>query len=375
MAGIYIHIPFCKQACTYCNFHFTVSQMHKAAMVRAIVKEIHQNNAFIADKNIETIYIGGGTPSICTVAELALILNAIYSKFGIIENAEITLEANPDDISVAKLQEWKKLGINRLSVGVQSFNDAELKWMNRAHHATQSLQCIADIKAAGFTNYSVDFIFGSPLQTNQILQQNIEIIAAFDVPHVSCYALTVEKKTTLSKLIADKKTLDVDADKQAAQFYLLLQLMEKYQYLQYEISSFCKPNYQSRHNSSYWQGKAYYGFGPSAHAYNGNNARRWNMANNGLYIQATQNNIPIYEEETLTEADQVNEYVMTALRTSEGINLEKVKTLFGALEMERIFKVANKNIASSKVLINTTHIKLTNEGKFFADGIAGALFK
>ncbi len=329
---------------------------------------------FNADEKIETIYIGGGTPSLLSFGELKLLLNSIYKKFSVANDAEITLEANPDDITKTILNEWLKLGINRLSVGLQSFNDVELKWMNRAHNAAASLQCIDDIKAAGMHNFSVDLIFGSPLQSNEDLKQNFDIIANKNVPHISCYALTVEPKTVLNKLINENKSEPMDTDKQAEQFLLLLDMMEKNRYDQYEISSFCKPGFRSRHNSSYWQGKAYYGFGPAAHSFDGIKKRKWNVASNSLYITALQqNNIPA-EEEILTKEQQVNEYIMTALRTCEGIDIEKIENYFGLDNKRKILKKANKFILEKKLIYSNSTLCLTREGKFLADGIAASLF-
>jgi oxygen-independent coproporphyrinogen III oxidase len=374
LAGIYIHIPFCKQACNYCNFHFSVSLKNKAAFIAALVKEISTPQDFIIDKNIETIYFGGGTPSILSAEELVLIFDALHNNFVIDENAEITLEANPDDITKQKLKEWKSIGINRLSVGLQSFNEAELKWMNRAHNAAQSLQCLDEIAAAGFDNFSVDLIYGSPLQSNEDLKNNFDIIAARNIPHISCYALTVENGTVLNKLINENKSPSVDTNKQAEQFYFLLDLMSATGYEQYEISNFSKPNYRSKHNSSYWKSKPYFGFGPSAHSYNGIDTRRWNIANNGLYIQSIEKNIIPFEAEILTRKDCINEFVMISLRTIEGIDLKILEDKFGIEEVSRIIKSIKKYIRQNKIEVIDKHVRLTNEGKFFADGIAGDLF-
>jgi oxygen-independent coproporphyrinogen III oxidase len=374
LAGIYIHIPFCKQACNYCNFHFSVSLKHKVAFTEALLKEIVSPTQFITDNTIETIYFGGGTPSLLTKADLKAIFEVLHNRFDIAKDAEITLEANPDDITVDVLKTWKHIGINRLSVGLQSFNEAELKWMNRAHNATQSLKCLDDIQAVGFSNFSVDLIYGSPLQTDEDLKQNFQLIASKNIPHISCYALTVENGTLLNKKIQEKKSPNVDAEKQAEQFHLLLKLMEDAGYEQYEISNFCKLGYRSKHNSSYWQGKPYFGFGPSAHSFDGKNNRRWNIANNSLYIQSLAKNIIPYETEILTDEQCVNEYVMTALRTIEGINLEVVEKRFGIKNKERVLFEAEKYLKQGKLKEESRCLKLTNKGKFFADGIAADLF-
>ncbi len=374
MAGIYIHIPFCKQACTYCNFHFSVSLKNKAALLQALAKEILLAKDFISDTKIETIYIGGGTPSLLSLTEMQFIFDTLRQKFTIATDAEITLEANPDDINMQMLSNLKLVGINRLSVGLQSFNEAELVWMNRAHHAAQSLQCLDDIAAAEFTNFSVDLIYGSPLQTNADLINNFNIIADRNIPHISCYALTVEGGTKLNKLITENKSPNVDTDKQAEQFELLLSLMQAAGYEQYEISNFSKKGFRSKHNSSYWQSKPYFGFGPSAHAFDGINKRRWNVSNNSLYIQSIEKNIVPYEEETLGARELLNEYVMTSLRTIEGINLEKIKQQFGLQDVNRILKEAEKYIQQEKINHTGSSLILTKKGKFFADGIAGDLF-
>jgi len=374
LAGIYIHIPFCKQACTYCNFHFSVSLKNKTVLIKALVKEIELSVGFIDDKNIETIYIGGGTPSLLNEEDLRYIFDALHKKFSIKADAEITLEANPDDINIDILHIWKSLGINRLSVGLQSFNEHELKWMNRAHNATQSLQCLDDINKAGFNNFSVDLIYGSPLQTNEDLKRNFEIIAERNIPHISCYALTVEPGTLLNKKIKERKLDDINPDKQAEQFYLLLGMMADKGYEQYEISNFSKQGYRSKHNSSYWQGKAYFGFGPAAHSFNGFDKRRWNVSNNSLYIQSLEKNIIPYDEEILTEMQRLNEYVMTALRTVEGINIEYVNNYFGEKNVTRILAEIHKYVVSKKVIQTSKEFYLSEEGKFFADGIASDLF-
>jgi oxygen-independent coproporphyrinogen III oxidase len=358
----------------YCNFHFSVSLNNKEAMIQALLKEILLENNFIANTKIETIYVGGGTPSLLSTEELQFIFNTIRQKFDVAADAEITLEANPDDINKTILTQWKYVGINRLSVGLQSFNEAELTWMNRAHNAAQSLQCLDDIEEAGFTNYSVDLIYGSPLQTNEDLKKNFDIIAKRKIPHLSCYALTVENGTALNKLIKEKKSPSVNTDKQAEQFQLLLEMMEANGYEQYEISNFSKSGFRSKHNSSYWQGKPYYGFGPSAHSFDGMHKRRWNVSNNSLYIQSLEKNIIPYEEEILTDNDLVNEYVMTSLRTVEGINLEIVDQKFGVKNKERILLTAEKYLKQGKMIYQNASLQLTKKGKFFADGIAGDLF-
>ena len=298
MAGIYIHIPFCRKACNYCNFHFSTSFATKQKFIKALLQEIKSQQLFITPVPIiETIYFGGGTPSVLAIDELNEIISAVKDSFEVSANAEITLEANPDDINPQILEAWLAIGINRLSVGLQSLNDNELSWMNRAHNATQSLEAMVQIKAAGFSNFSVDLIFGSPLQTMDILEHNLKTIFSLKVPHISCYALTVEPKTALHHNILFKKGNDIDTDVQAAQYDFIVQKCIEAGYEQYEISSFALPECRSRHNSSYWEVKPYYGFGPSAHGFNGVNVRRWNVANNALYIAGINAGNLVHEQE------------------------------------------------------------------------------
>ncbi len=375
MAGIYIHIPFCRQACTYCNFHFSTSTSLKADLISCIIKEISISQGFIDSAEIiDTIYFGGGTPSLLHLDEIRGILEMLNKQFHISPNAEITLEANPDDIAPVVLKEWVTIGINRLSLGVQSFNEEELKYMNRAHTATESRRSIDDIQQAGFSNFSVDLIFGSPFLNLGTLETNLEIIFSKKVPHVSCYALTVEPKTALNKLIEQKKVRPVDAEQQSEQFLLLMKKMQDQDFEHYEISNFAQPGMRSRHNSSYWEGKPYYGFGPSAHSFNGSNKRRWNISNNALYIKSLQQNEVPFEEEILTSDQKLNEYIMTGLRTKEGINLSFIRDTYGIQISDNLLVTSKKYIAASRMMEQNNHLLLTNEGKLFADGIASDLF-
>jgi oxygen-independent coproporphyrinogen-3 oxidase len=377
LAGIYIHIPFCKQACHYCNFHFSTSLQFKDDLIASLIKEIHLSPTKASKTTekefFETIYFGGGTPSIVSIKDLSMILAALASKFDIKKDAEITLEANPDDITPEKLQLWKKAGFNRLSVGIQSFLDPELLWMNRAHSAVDSLRCIDEIKDAGFSNFSIDLIYGSPLLSNQDWSTAIDTVISKKIPHISCYALTVEPKTALEKMISQNKKAPVDPEKQAEQFIIGMNKMEQAGYEHYEISNFSKPGMRSKHNSSYWQGKKYYGFGPAAHSYDGK-IRKWNIANNALYIQSLKKNCIPSEEELLTPTQSFNEYIMTSLRTMEGIDLEKTSALFGNSYLNQLLLSSQKYIQSKKLIQINASLILTKEGKLFADGIAADLF-
>jgi len=322
LAGIYIHIPFCKQACHYCNFHFSTSLRYKNELLAALLKEIDLQQEYFAGETIETIYIGGGTPSLLSREEVDSILKKIYSLFNVLPEAEITLEANPDDINAEKLKDWKESGINRLSIGIQSFFDEDLQWMNRAHNAEQA---IGNLQSAiqQFSNITIDLIYGTPGLTNERWKQNVERAIALNIPHLSCYALTVEPKTPLDKLIRQHQSPDINPDKQSEQFLLLMQWMALAGYEHYEISNFAKPGFRSRHNSSYWQGKKYLGFGPSAHSFDGN-ARWWNVSNNNQYIESIKKGILPFKKEKLTAIQKLNEFIMISLRTMEGLDLSKI---------------------------------------------------
>ncbi len=372
MAGIYLHIPFCKQACYYCNFHFSTSLDLKDEIINTLIKEIELST--IENEIIETIYFGGGTPSLLTQNEILYLLNAIQKKIIVNPLAEITLEANPDDITSEKLSQWKIAGINRLSIGIQSFKEKDLQWMNRAHNSTQAIECITLATEAGFHNFSVDLIYGTPGLTDEEWKENVDRVINFKIPHIACYALTVEPNTALQKMIALNKKTNVDTEQQARQFLLLMQWMKEAGYEHYEISNFAKPGYRSRHNSSYWQGKKYIGIGPSAHSYDGN-SRRWNVANNTLYIQSIKKNVIPFEEEKLTDTQKLNEYIMTSLRTIEGLDLKIVEEDFSPAERKRIENEIEKYINQRKIILYKEKIILTDEGKLFADGIAADLFK
>ena len=373
MAGIYLHIPFCKQACTYCNFHFTTSLRYKNELVTAIVKEIELQKDFLKGDPIATIYFGGGTPSLLTAGECGLILRKIRKEFIVESGAEITLEANPDDITREKLLAWKEIGINRLSIGIQSFFEEDLVWMNRAHNQGQAHQCIQESLEAGFQNMSIDLIYGSPLLTDEQWEKNVNTAINYKIPHLSCYALTLEEKTPLHKQILLKKGVDIDPDKQARHFLLLMQWLKQKGYEHYEVSNFAKPGFRSRHNSSYWEGKKYLGLGPSAHSYDGI-SRSWNIANNTKYIEAINNGILEGETEMLTETQKLNEYIMISLRTMEGLDLDKLKTIWGEDKVKtmetKLSLFKNNNLLHQKGGI----VQLTDDGMLMADGIASDLF-
>jgi oxygen-independent coproporphyrinogen-3 oxidase len=379
MSGIYIHIPFCKQACHYCNFHFSTSMKYKSEIINAILKEIELQKNYLANKNIKTIYFGGGTPSLLNERELNLFFEKINQLFHIEKDAEITLEANPDDLTLEKLRQLKSTPINRLSIGVQSFAEIDLKSMNRAHNVKEAESCIQNAQSLGFNNLTVDLIYGSPSTSNEQWRRNVQKLFDFEIPHLSCYCLTIEPGTALDHFVKRGKAQPVDDEKSAHQFEVLMQMMESNDYHHYEISNFAKPGNYARHNSKYWSGVSYLGVGPSAHSFNGK-SRQWNIANNALYLKAIdfdKNNInekgSRFEVEILSLKQQYNEYIMTALRTMWGCNLGKIRT-WGD-DFEKYF------LKSSEVFLKNGTLKqdrgsfvLTKKGKLLADNIAMELF-
>ena len=337
-------------------------------MLGALLKETELQKDYLGNDGVETIYFGGGTPSILQISDLRLQVEKIRETFNISKDAEITLEANPDDINEEKLAGWKEIGISRLSIGVQSFFEEDLLWMNRAHNAQQAIDNL-QLAIKQFGNITIDLIYGHPLLSNEKWKQNVEKVIALNIPHISCYALTVEPKTPLSKMIKEKKKEDIQQEKQAEQFLLLMEWLENAGYEHYEISNFAKTGFRSRHNSSYWQGKKYLGIGPSAHSFNGE-SRQWNISNNNSYIESLEKNEIPFEKEILTQSQKANEYIMTSLRTMEGLDLNKIPEA-----MSRELRSASKKfIDSGKLTLKENKLLLTREGKLFADGIAADLF-
>jgi oxygen-independent coproporphyrinogen-3 oxidase len=373
LAGIYIHIPFCRKACHYCDFHFSTGLAAMEDMGSAICNELYQRRDFLAHTPISTIYFGGGTPSLLPNHILQRILETINKHFSLENIMEISFEANPDDITKEALTQWMQAGINRLSIGIQSFQEADLAWMNRAHTAAQSFQCIEWIKEVGFTNYSIDLIYGSPALTDKGWEENLDIVVQNNIKHLSAYALTVEPRTALAKQIQQQKIADVDPDKQAKHFAMLSAWANNHNYTHYEISNLAIEGYRSNHNTNYWKGIPYLGIGPSAHSFNGNK-RGWNISNNALYIQAQKNNMVIYEEEVLTDTQRANEYIMTSLRTIEGLDLTYIQALLGETAVTRILLSAKKAIENGLLQRENNILVLTQAGKFLADGIASDLF-
>lgn len=368
MAGIYIHIPFCKRACHYCNFHFSTSLRYKNEFLAALLKEMELQQHFPGLTELHTLYFGGGTPSLLDAEEIQLLLERLKELYNVQPDAEITLEANPDDITAEKLRAWKEAGINRLSIGIQSFFEEDLHWMNRAHTATQAIEGLT-LALSYFDNITIDLIYGTPGLTDERWKANVDKALSLGIPHLSCYALTVEPKTPLDKLIQKKQYQPVDPDAQSAQFLLLMDWLETAGFEQYEISNFARPGYRSRHNASYWQQQPYLGLGPAAHSYDGQN-RQWNIANNQVYIRSiAAGKIPA-ETEALTDTMRTNELIMIALRTSEGLELR----LLSPEKRMIVEKAAANYIRTGHLEKRDEILILTREGKLLADGIAAALF-
>jgi oxygen-independent coproporphyrinogen-3 oxidase len=374
LSGIYIHIPFCKQACNYCDFHFSTSLKLKSNLIESILVEIDLRHPYLENKNIETIYFGGGTPSLLAEKELFLILEKIYKNYDVSSNAEISLEANPDDLSVEKLKELKRLEINRLSIGLQSFNNEELIWMNRAHTATESEASVKRAQDKGFENISIDLIYGSKFSNLTNWKKTLDKAIALDVKHISSYNLTIEDKTKLGHDFKVKKEIAIDDEKSSELFLEMIDRLEKNNFIQYEISNFGKENYFSNHNSNYWKGIEYIGFGPSAHSFDGV-SRQWNVSNNSLYIKnITDKNEAYFEKEILSESDQFNEYILTSLRTIWGIDVLVLNTKFNSEILNSFNEKIKTYISSDMIIFNNNKYVLTSNGKLFADKIASELF-
>ncbi|MCG8762465.1 radical SAM family heme chaperone HemW [Tenacibaculum finnmarkense] len=373
MAGIYIHIPFCKQACFYCDFHFSTSLKKKDELISCLITELEIRKNELQNELIETIYFGGGTPSLLSSEEITSLLNAIYKHYKVIENPEITLEANPDDLSEEKILELANSPINRLSIGVQSFFEEDLKSMNRAHNSKEAKECLS-IATRYFDNITVDLIYGVPDMSNERWKENLQIAFDFGVNHISSYALTVEPKTVLDSFVKNGKYPEPDETEAKEHFDILVAETAKNGFVHYEISNFGKPAYFSKHNTSYWLGKKYIGIGPSAHSFSKTH-RSWNIANNAKYIKELQEgNLP-NEQEELSEEDQFNEYLMTGLRTIWGVSLAEIQANFKACFKEDLLKSSQKFISEGLLIIENNTLKTTPKGKFLADGLASELFR
>lgn len=373
MAGIYIHIPYCRQKCHYCNFFSVASRSSMPAMVEAICHETELQQAYLAGQSVETIYFGGGTPSMLTPDMIAKLMDTIHAHFSVASDAEITLEANPDDISPESLNIWMGKGFNRLSIGIQSFRDEDLRYLNRVHSAEKALQCLYQARKAGFSNLTLDLIFGIPTLDDKAWLSNIKIAADLKIPHISAYALTVEPKTALDVMIRKGKAAPVDETQSARQFELMMSAMQEHGYLHYEISNYCLPGKFARHNTAYWQGKSYLGLGPSAHSYNGK-TRQWNVSGIKEYLDSIGNGRIPAELEILTPEQQYDEYVMTGLRTMWGCKPAEITQRFGARFSDYFSGNAAAWISRGCILVSGGAFTLTPKGKLLADGIASDLF-
>ena len=371
MAGLYIHIPFCKKACHYCNFHFSTSLKNRKKIISSMIKEIEIKSIGYEDL-IETIYFGGGTPSLLSIIEIDSLIKAVIDNFKISKKPEITLEANPDDLNVSKLKELSNSLINRLSIGIQSFNDQDLKLMNRSHNSFDSINCI-DNSLKYFDNISIDLIYGMPNSNLISWEKNLNLALNWDLNHISAYALTVEPKTALEKYIQKEIILPLDEEFVYDQFNLMYDKLSDLNYINYELSSFAKKGYFSKNNSGYWLGKKYVGIGPSSHSFDGF-SRSWNVSNNTLYVSDIQNNKMYHQKEKLTHVDQYNEYIMTGLRTMWGISLSNLQEKFGKKIKTHFVTKSKKFIESKLLIIENDLIKTSKKGKFLSDGIASELF-
>ena len=370
----YFHIPFCKQACHYCDFHFSTSIKYKDELLEAMLQEIVLRASYLEDKKVDSIYFGGGTPSILEAKEIDRLIGQVAKYFEISSGAEITLEANPDDLDKKKVQELRNTEINRFSIGIQSFYEEDLRWMNRAHNAEEAKSSIMRAQDAGFENITCDLIYGYPLLTNLKWKSNMQQLIELEVPHISSYSMTVEKKTALAHMIYKGSTPPLNEDQSAEQMLMLIETLLSSGYEHYEISNFAKPDRYARHNSNYWKGKSYLGIGPSAHSFNGT-SRSWNIANNTLYIKGIlAKELPL-ETEQLSKNDLFNEYVMTSLRTKWGIDQEYVKKEFGDDYLNSIKRSIEEYIHNRSVGISEDgKIILNPSGKLIADQIASELF-
>lgn len=374
MAGIYIHIPFCKQKCHYCNFYSTVSLKYRDTFVDALQREILSRKNYLQSDEVNTIYFGGGTPSMLTKDEICEIINLLKVNYNVSDNVEITLEANPDDLNKQQIVDLKNYTpINRLSIGIQSFFDDDLIYLNRVHDSSQSKKCIEDSLLAGFSNMTIDLIYGIPTLTEKKWIENLKFFFDFNIPHLSSYSLTVERKTALDVLIKKNKIANIDEAQSIGHFKILLEETDKNGFIHYEISNFAKEGYYSKHNSLYWLGGYYLGLGPSAHSYNGI-SRQWNVMNLKKYCEETIASKIIEETELLSKDQMYNEYILTSLRTSWGCDIEHITNVFGEPYANHFLHYVSKAIIEKNIVRTKNTYVLSNEGKLFADGIASSLF-
>lgn len=372
MSGIYIHIPFCKKACHYCNFYFSTNQNSKSSFIKAVSNELQLRSSEYKSKKVKTIYFGGGTPTVLQISELANILDLVYEFYNVSETPEITLEANPDDLNMEKIVALSKTKINRLSIGIQSFHETDLVVMNRAHSANEAKICL-EIATKYFDNISIDLMFGMPTMSADLWRENLQTAFGFEIKHLSCYSMTVEPQTALEHFIKKGSHPPLDDELAANHFEVLIEEALKHGFIHYETCSFGKSDYFSKHNTSYWLGKPYLGIGPSAHSFNGKK-RSWNISNNSSYIRSLEASILPSESEILSIEDTFNEYIMTGLRTMWGVSLKKIETEYGLKIKEQLIENTTELVKSDFLVIEDHYIKITPTGKFLSDGIASKLF-
>ncbi|MDP2337757.1 MAG: radical SAM family heme chaperone HemW [Bacteroidota bacterium] len=370
MAGIYIHIPFCRKRCHYCDFFKSTDFSQKVRLLAGLKKELESRPSELATEEITTIYLGGGTPSVLLIDELKDLLSTINQNYQVSPEAEITLEANPDDLSQATLSAIRQVGFNRLSMGVQSFSESDLKLMNRRHGVMQAIQSVKWAKKAGFSNISIDLIYGLPNQTLEEWERNVRIAVELDVQHISAYNLTYHEGTVFYDRLKKGILKELPDELSLQQFEILIRILKKAGFEHYEISNFCKPGLYSRHNSSYWKSKKYLGVGPSAHSYDFE-SRRWNVSSLAKYLHGVENNETYSESEILTEQDRYNDYIITGLRTIWGISEELIQTEFSALYFSHFQKIKEKYLTSGHLSCMAEIVSLSPEGLFISDRIMG----
>lgn len=368
MAGIYIHIPFCRKRCHYCDFFKSTDLSQKARLLEGLKKELQSRAPELVSEEINTIYFGGGTPSVLLIDELKDILNIIYQNYKVAENTEITLEANPDDLSQAILSALKQIGFNRLSMGVQSFSEADLKLMNRRHGVMQAVQSVKWAKKAGFSNISIDLIYGLPNQTIEEWERNVRIAVELDVQHVSAYNLTYHEGTVFYDQLKKGILQELPDELSLQQFEMLVKILKEAGFEHYEISNFCKPGLYSQHNSSYWKSRKYLGIGPSAHSYD-LASRRWNVSSISKYLDGLENDQPYFETEILTEQDRYNDFIITGLRTVWGISEEYIQSTFSSQYFNHFAKMKAKYLQSGQLICNSGTTSISPEGLFISDKI------
>ena len=373
MAGIYIHVPWCRKVCIYCDFHFSVSVRNKDALLECLLKELEIQKDYLGGEDIESVYFGGGTPSVLSYEEVNRMLSRIKALFNVVENAEITLEANPDDLSTQYLEQLGKAGINRLSIGVQSFHDDDLKWMNRRHDGNMSKQSVENSIKAGFKNISIDLIYGLPGMDAKKWHRNLITALSSGIQHISAYHMTLENKTVYASRVKRGILKKPDEAAGLKQYEMLINMAVDRGFMHYEISNFCLPGYISHHNTSYWLGKPYLGIGPSANSFN-RESRQWNIRNNSKYIEEINRGDIPFSFEKLSLNDRYNEYVLTSLRTVWGADIKSIARNFGQLFRNHFEKEAGRLVSEGKLEINNNTYTISQSGKFFADGIISDLF-